>query len=1224
MTDRDLITEALATVRRRWRTRLLLEGLFQVLLLAIAVVGGWTLALQIIGQSGAAIGLVRAVGWVLVLGALVWQLIRVFRRRPDPAQVALYVEERVPDLRQSLISAVEVIEEKDRTRDERQAPPPNLIERVIKAARDGLAAAEFGRRLEFRRIRRAGGWLGALTLGSAAVLLLGPQSLRDSTTSLVNPWRKPPAVQPFTIAVEPGNAEIPKGGAQQVSALLGGFQSDQAELVYRSDSTADWERIPMERDSLAGRFMARLFEVLKPTDYFVEAQGIRSPLYRLKVVDLPAVKGLVATIDLPAYTGLPSETVDPAADLAVLTGSTITIRASTTRPAKGAKLMLDGRPAADMRPAPDGSWVSSFKVKSDGFYRVELTTDDGRTIKGLEYAIDALDDAAPTVRFAAPGRDTKVTSVEEVTAQVEATDDFGLRRLELHLSVNGGAERTVTLADSTVRSLKELSAAHTMFLEEWSLKPGDVVSYYAKAIDGAGHSGSSDMYFLEVRPFDKTYREAEQSGGGGGGGGESAEGLSERQRQIVVGTFNVLRDSAASQRRAWDENVTTLAISQGRLVGEVTNLVTRVRSRGLVQDTLFKTIADQLDSAAIRMRAAEEQLAQRKARPALPDEQRALAHLQRAEAAYREVQVSMGNQQGGGGGSAQATADELADLFELETDKLRNQYESVQRESGAEAERKLDETLERLRRLASRQQQENERMERMANAMRNRQQSGGGGGGGAQRQLAEETEEAARQLERLAREKNSPQMAEQARRLKEAAEQMRRAASNGSEQGSAQGNSALERLKNATRELERSRSQNRQEEVRRLASRAEELRSKQAEVAEQAQSLPQDDTAKAGRVNSLSERKDGLARDVERLGADAERLGRDIAREQPNAARKLGEAADGIKNSRVRDKLVFSKDLLRRGSPEAVRSFEEQIGQNLAEASERLKEAAGSLSDSPGDRQARALDRARDLVRGLNSLEERARASEQNRRGQSGQQQNGQQQGGQQQNGQQQNGQQQNGQQQNGQQQNGQQQGGQQQQQGGQQQGGQQQGGQQQGQQSGGQSDRTQSQSGDPRGQNQTEQPGGVTQGAPNGSPNGRVDPGDPRQYVRELRARRQAAESLRADLRALGQDVRDLDRLVQQLRAFENSEALGTVKGLDRLHEDVIEGLKSYEFALWRKFGDSGEQRPALGASARVPPQYRELVEEYYRALARGGQADRRTGGQKDRDATRERSQPR
>ena len=80
---------------------------------------------------------------------------------------------------------------------------------------------------------------------------------------------------------------------------------------------------------------------------------------------------------------------------------------------------------------------------------------------------------------------------------------------------------------------------------------------------------------------------------------------------------------------------------------------------------------------------AEEKLGAASPTMRCPPEQRALQHLQRAEAAFREVQVAMG-QQGGGGGAGCADAEDLADLFELELDRMRNQYETVQRN---EAER---------------------------------------------------------------------------------------------------------------------------------------------------------------------------------------------------------------------------------------------------------------------------------------------------------------------------------------------------------------------------------------------------------------------------------------------------------------------------------------------------------------------------------------------------------
>ena len=69
---------------------------------------------------------------------------------------------------------------------------------------------------------------------------------------------------------------------------------------------------------------------------------------------------------------------------------------------------------------------------------------------------------------------------------------------------------------------------------------------------------------------------------------------------------------------------------------------------------------------------AEELLQAGDPRGALSPEQKALQHLQRAEAMYGETEVSQQQGGGQGGGGEQANADDLADLFELELDRMRN------------------------------------------------------------------------------------------------------------------------------------------------------------------------------------------------------------------------------------------------------------------------------------------------------------------------------------------------------------------------------------------------------------------------------------------------------------------------------------------------------------------------------------------------------------------------
>jgi amidophosphoribosyltransferase len=56
--------------------------------------------------------------------------------------------------------------------------------------------------------------------------------------------------------------------------------------------------------------------------------------------------------------------------------------------------------------------------------------------------------------------------------------------------------------------------------------------------------------------------------------------------------------------------------------------------------------------------------------------------------------------QGSGGSGSQADAEDLADLFELELNKLKNQYETLQRGEQETRDQKVDEALQRLGGLA--------------------------------------------------------------------------------------------------------------------------------------------------------------------------------------------------------------------------------------------------------------------------------------------------------------------------------------------------------------------------------------------------------------------------------------------------------------------------------------------------------------------------------------------
>src|SRR5207342_1936369 len=111
---------------------------------------------------------------------------------------------------------------------------------------------------------------------------------------------------------------------------------------------------------------------------------------------------------------------------------------------------------------------------------------------------------------------------------------------------------------------------------------------------------------------------------------------------------------------------------QKRLREQVTELGQNFATRVSDQAERFKKITDFLKQAVPEMQTAEGKLQSADTAAALPAEHRALEFLQKAEEEY-ELTVSAGQQQGGGGGGGQQKmAEELADLFELEVDKMAN------------------------------------------------------------------------------------------------------------------------------------------------------------------------------------------------------------------------------------------------------------------------------------------------------------------------------------------------------------------------------------------------------------------------------------------------------------------------------------------------------------------------------------------------------------------------
>jgi hypothetical protein len=402
--------QAVGAIRRRWRIRRILEGVpaliaaaIVALLIGLAIRAAIASPVTIIVAS-------RVVGYALLAGVLVrFVVIPAFWRASDE-QIALYVEEQAPELRQLLVSAVYEIRHQIQP-----GESESLRQRVIERATAEMDRLERGAVIERPRTRRALARLGALVVAGALLIALGPATVRDMARVLFVPWSRAAAATIPRLTVAPGNVSIPRGAALDVRADVSALADHGAEIVVRADSADEWVRIPMVRDSTSSGYVVRLFDVNQSTTYYIDAGPLRSPSYRITVTDLPTVRTLAIELRFPSYTGLPPQKIDNGGDVVAVKGTAAELTITPTLPVTGGSLHFDDGSSIPLARTADGGLTGTFKVARDGFYRIDMVAADGTQVPGsIQHSVEALVDHPPTVRIDKPGRDTKVSTLEEV------------------------------------------------------------------------------------------------------------------------------------------------------------------------------------------------------------------------------------------------------------------------------------------------------------------------------------------------------------------------------------------------------------------------------------------------------------------------------------------------------------------------------------------------------------------------------------------------------------------------------------------------------------------------------------------------------------------------------------------------------------------------------------------------------------------------------------------
>jgi hypothetical protein len=635
---------------------------------------------------------------VAIAFGLVIPLLNLNRRN-----AARQAETKFPDFQQRLLTLAEKPNAPNAKPNAKNDPFLELL------AADTMRVAASS---EPERLASTGPIIGFLTSAGLAVavllwlILAGPGYLGYGTSLL---WAGAPKAGNrafYDIAVTPGDRAVRRKADQLVTAQLLGFDSAKVRLFAQYRGTSKWEQVDMQPTPGASTYEFLFSSLTDNVEYYIEAGAVQSKHYNLRVVDLPGIKKIRVTYHYPAWSGLKDSVEDPGGDLRAVEGTEAEVAILTDRPLNKGVLMLGDDRQIELKPKEtkpgEGNWVTArVTLDKDGLYHI-AAIDRGENVRLSEdFFIEARKDSPPTVKIDRPGRDAKVNPVEEVTITVNAEDDFALNDVSLHYSVNGGAEKTVSLLSQ--KGAKTSDGKYVLALEDYKLAPGDLISLYASAKD-ARNTTKTDIYFIQAEPFERNYSQAQSGGGGGAGGGENDQQISQRQKDMIAATWNEYKNGSKDPSVASDD-AKFLSEQEGKLAAQAKSLADRMKARELADaNPQFQSFTKEMEEASKSMIQSAEKIKSRKWNDAMPLEQKALQEAQRAEATFRDIQVAFGAQGGGGGGAGGAGRD-LENLADLELDREKNQYETGQQSASDSRSQEIDKALQKLAELARRQQE---------------------------------------------------------------------------------------------------------------------------------------------------------------------------------------------------------------------------------------------------------------------------------------------------------------------------------------------------------------------------------------------------------------------------------------------------------------------------------------------------------------------------------------
>lgn len=334
------------------------------------------------------------------------------RKGISAEEAAIIVGNHFPEVKDKLLNVIQLKE---------KASQSDLLVASINQKSEELEFISFVKAVDFTKNKKYLKYTMVPILIWILLVFTGSKSFLNQSLDRVMHHRTsylPPA--PFSFSLINKDLQVVQGGSITIFIeIKGSIVPSEVKILF------DNQEYYLQNND-AGNFSFSFSNVQKAINFYVEANGVLSQVYEIKVTYAPTINNIYLQLTYPYYIGKKNETIQGSGDVMVPEGTNVTwkVNASQTEEV----FFINNKRRNIFTKISENRFVFSKEIKKSLEYQISSSNRKLQNYENLLFSLEVIKDEIPKISM-----QTNIDSISRGIAQFvgQVSDDYGIQKLQL-------------------------------------------------------------------------------------------------------------------------------------------------------------------------------------------------------------------------------------------------------------------------------------------------------------------------------------------------------------------------------------------------------------------------------------------------------------------------------------------------------------------------------------------------------------------------------------------------------------------------------------------------------------------------------------------------------------------------------------------------------------------------------------------------------------------------